>query len=398
MKHIVISFIALAVFATFAFSSSITYQHGVAIGPPPIPELPTCTVVATAPSPVSDYSMGLAWDGEYLWVSDGFTGELYQYDFDNAAVISNCNGLDFSLRDLTWQALDDGGGYLWAGTWSQSGHVNQIDVESCAIVGGFNIPDMGGNHCNGAAWNYYNDGSEWRYELILGEESGDIFWANPSDGSIDESCVLPHQSYEPRGFAWDGFGIWAGYQNAGQVIFYDDNCTNLGSCTTNVGFTQGTTWDGHFLYTTGSGGTIDKMDVGYDVTVNIVEQGITVAAGGQAVIHVEVLNHTNGPLPIDGWLDAYLFNGNWFAANPLLFLSPTLPPGVKITVPVRVDIPGIAPAANYLFAASASANNGYPDATHVDHVRVTVTNPLGVVIVDGDESIMNVAPFTLSLD
>ena len=144
MKHIVISLIVLAVFATFSFSSSITYRHGLAIGPPPVPELPTCTVVATVSSPVSDYSSGLAWDGEYLWVSDGFTGELYQYDFDNAAVVSSCNGLDFSLRDLTWQALDDGGGYLWAGTWSQSGRVNQIDVESCAIVGGFNIPDPRG--------------------------------------------------------------------------------------------------------------------------------------------------------------------------------------------------------------------------------------------------------------
>jgi len=398
MKHIVISLITLAVFATFGFSSSITYQHGVAIGPPPVPELPTCTIVSTVPSPVGDYSMGLAWDGEYLWVSDGFTGELYQYDFDNAAVVGNCNGLDGSLRDLTWQALDDGGGYLWAGTWSQAGRVNQIDVEACAIVGGFNIPQMGGNHCHGAAWQYYNDGSEWRYELILGEEGGDIYRANPSDGTIDQNCTPYNPGYDPRGLAWDGFGIWAGYQDLGEVHMINEDCNALTVCTSTTVYQQGTTWDGHFLYTTGSTNTIAKVDVGYDVTVNIVEQGITVAAGGQATIHVEVLNHTNDPLPIDGWLDAYLFNGNWFAANPLLFLSPTLPPGIKITVPVRVNIPGIAPAANYLLAASASANNGYPDATHVDHVRVTVTNPPGVVIVDGDESIMNVVPFTLSLE
>ena len=178
----------------------------------------------------------------------------------------------------------------------------------------------------------------------------------------------------------------------------NEDCDALTVCTSTTVYQQGTTWDGHYLYTTGSTNTIAKVDVGYDVTVNIIEQGITAAAGSQAVIHVEVLNHTNDPLPIDGWVDAYLFNGNYFVANPLLFLSPTLPPGNKITVPVRVDIPRAAPAANYLLAASVSANNGYPDATHVDHVRLTVTNTLGAVIVDRDKDVMNVAPFTLSLD
>jgi len=398
MKHIFVIMLTLALFATSAFSATNTYQDGVATGTPPIPEMPTCTVVATVPSPVSDYSMGLAWDGEYLWVSDGFTGELYQYDFDSQTIMGNCNGLDFSMRDLTWQQNDDGGGFLWAGTWSSVGHVNKIDVETCAIVGGFNFPIMGGNHCHGATSTYYNDGTGWRYELVLGEEGGDIYRVNPSDGSIDESCSPFAGGYDPRGLAWDGFGVWAGLQDQDEVRLLDEDCNAQTTCTSTTVYQQGTAWDGHFLYTTGSTNTIAKVDVGYDVTVNVVEQGITVAAGGTAVIHVEVLNHTGGPLPIDGWLDAYLFNGNYFGANPLLFMSPTLPPGVKITVPVRVDIPGIAPAKDYLLAVSASANNGYPDATHVDHVRVTVTNTQQIVGQDNDESLMNAAPFTLSLE
>ncbi len=378
MKYLALVVIALAFISASALSSTISYRDGVAIGPPPAPSSPSCTVISTVPSPVSNYSMGLAWDGQYLWVSDGFTGELYQYDFENAAIVNNCNGLDYSLRDLTWQALDSGGGYLWTGTWSQNGRVNQIDVENCAIVGGFNIPQMGANKCHGAAWHYYNDGTGWRYELILGEEGGDFYWADPSTGLIDRSCSPYSPFYDPRGMAWDGFGIWAGYQDSDEVRFTDDECNELAICTSTTLYQQGTTWDGHYLYTTGGPtNTIAKVDVGYELTINIVQQGITVAAGSQAVLQVEVRNHTPDRLSFDAWLDAYLTNGNFYGGNPLLFRSPSIPGDFMASVPVAFNVPAATPPGNYLIAASVSANNNYPDQTHVDHVRVTVTPPLG---------------------
>jgi hypothetical protein len=384
----------------FAFAGPESFVDGVAIGIPELPTAPVCTVVKTVASPVSNYSTGLAWDGEYLWVSDAFTGELYRFDFDNQVVVDNCNGLDFSIRDLTWQALDGGGGYLWAGTWSQTGRVNKIDVASCQIVGGYNIPQMGGNHCHGAAWNYYNDGSEWRYELILGEEDGDIYWIDPSTGVIDNTCT-PYFSggYDPRGLAWDGFGVWAGYQNDGQLRYYDTNCTLLGMCASTTLYQQGTAWDGHFLYTTGSNQSIARVDVGYPLTVNIVQQGITVAAGSQATFQVEVMNHTPDPISMDAWLDAYLWNGNYFGGNPLLSYSLTFPGNFTVTRTVVVKVPNAAPPADYLVAANVAADNGYPDPTHIDHLRVTVTPPLdGVSVPDGTPAEdLGDAPFTLEL-
>jgi hypothetical protein len=371
--------------------------EGVAIGIPELATGPICTVVKTVPSPVSNYSMGLAWDGEYLWVSDAFSGELYRYDFDNAAVVDNCNGLDFNLRDLTWQALDDGGGYLWAGTWSQAGRVNKIDVASCQIVGGYNIPEMGDNRCHGATWDYYNDGSEWRYELILGEEGGDLYWIDPSTGAIDKTCTPYNPSSEPRGLAWDGFGIWAGYQDDGQLRYLDTNCTQVGICASTTPFQQGTAWDGHFLYTTGASQTIARVDVGYEMTVNIVQQGITVPAGGQATFQVEVMNHTPDPISIDAWLDAYLWNGNYFGGNPLLSYSLTFPGNFTVTRNVVVNVPNAAPPADYLLAASVSADNGYPNPTHIDHLRVTVTSPLDGVSDGTTVEDLGPVPFTLEL-
>lgn len=363
--------------ASTAFAGPHSYFDGVVIGiPPELSQPPFCEVVKTVPSPVGNYSMGLAWDGQYLWVSDAFTGELYQYDFDNETVVGDCSGIDLNLRDLGWQALDNGGGYLWAGTWSQAGRVNKIDVETCQIVGGFNIPEMGGNHAHGVTHNYFNNGSEWRWELILGEEGGDIYWIDPSTGAIDKTCTPYNPSFDPRGLAWDGFGIWTGYQDDNQIRYYDSNCTEVGICSSTTQFQQGTAWDGHFLYTTGSNNTIARVDVGYELTVNIVPQGITVAAGGQAMIPVEIMNHTPDPIPTDAWLDAYFPNGNAYGGNPVLMASVNFPGNLKVTRTVAVRVPRAAPPGDYLVAASVSADNGFPDPTHIDHLRVTVTPPL----------------------
>jgi hypothetical protein len=397
MKPYAWAFLLSILLAGAAFAGPESYVDGVAIGIPPLPNAPLCEVIETVPSPVSSYSMGLAWDGQYLWVSDAFTGELYQFDFDNQAIVDNCNDLDFSLRDLGWQAEDGGGGYLWAGTWSEFGHVNKIDVETCQIVGGFDIPEMGVNHCHGVTWNYFNDGSAWRYELLLGEEAGDIYWIDPSTGAIDKSCTPYHPSYDPRGLTWDGFGIWAGYQEDDQIRYYDSNCTEVGICVSPTPHQQGTAWDGHFLYTTGSYNMIARMDVGYDLTVNIVPQGITVPAGGQAQFDVEVMNHTPDPISMDAWLDGYLFNGNYFGKNPLLSYSLTFPGNLKFTKTVTVQVPIQAPAGDYLIAANVSADNGYPVPTHIDHMRVTVTHPLGTHEMPPERLSTESPPFVLEL-
>jgi hypothetical protein len=401
MKKIAFVLLIFTTLAGTSLASNISYTDGVAVGIPEGPSFPSCTVVSTVASPVSNYSMGLAWDGQYLWVSDEFTGELYQYDFDNQSIVNSCNGLDNSLRDLTWQAMDDGGGYLWAGTWSQIGHVNKIDVENCQIVGGFNIPGMGSNHCNGAAWNYFNDGSEWRYELILGEESGDLYWADPSTGAIDQTCSPYSQPFDPRGLAWDGFGVWAGYQYTGEVRLYDTSCSQMAICLSTTTTQQGTAWDGHYLYTTGSSNTIAKVDVGYELTINIAQQGITVPAGGVVPLELEIMNHTTGVISTDAWIDAFLPNGNLFGGSPLLFASLNIPGDALISRTVGVSVPAVTPPGNYLLAATVSANNSYPDQTHVDHVRVTVTSPLGSITDENfphsGEDGVGIAPFVLEL-
>jgi hypothetical protein len=366
MKNVAFFVVALLLFSGSAMAA---YEDGVLLGPAKDPLPGGCEVVEMVSSPVSSYSGGLAWDGEYLWVSDIFSGELIQFDFENEEIIRDCNYLDYKLRDLTWQAMDDGGGYLWAGTWTYVGRINKIDVESCEIVDWFDFPEMGANHCHGAAWNIYF-GDEWRYELLLGEEDGNIYWVNPSTGDIDHFCDPYLGGYNPRGLAWNGIGIWAGDQDANVIRKYDDECNQIDVCTSSTAYQQGTTWDGHFLYTTGSNMMIAKMDVGYAVTNNIVQQGITVEAGSNAVIDIEIMNHTDEAITTDAWLDVYLPNGKAFGGNPLGIRHLRLPANTMLERTIKVKVPGKAPAGNYM---AVLHTNNHPDPTHSDQMRVTVT-------------------------
>ncbi len=95
------------------------------------------------------------------------------------------------------------------------------------------------------------------------------------------------------------------------------------------------------------------IDVGStaDLVVNIIPATTPMFLGpGGGAVHcsVELVNTTAFPVPLDGWIDLTLPNGNHY--GPVLGpVHTTLPGSANITQPVVFNIPGIAPSGVYSF-------------------------------------------------
>jgi glutamine cyclotransferase len=168
----------------------------------------TITVVDSFPSPATDYSAGLEWDGKNLWVSDAFTGMIYYFDPVKKIVKKSFHGPTNYLRDLAWD-----GSHLWVTSWDNPRAIYKLDPSNGAVISSF-APPFNGNP-DGLTW----DGNF----LWIGEEGnnggGIIYKVSPRTGrAIYSIAIDPGNSQaNPRGLAWDGSHIWAGYQSVGLI-------------------------------------------------------------------------------------------------------------------------------------------------------------------------------------
>jgi hypothetical protein len=264
------AFVMVGVLTVFSLTISVSayaeFVDGVMVTPPQIvpenvgdavqqissPE-DVGDVVHQIPSPEQDYSQGLTWDGQYLWVSGGYDRMIYQLDPADGTVINSYQSSITSLRGMTWD-----GTYLWVGSWSSPHTVYKLEPTTGSVISSFDAP---GGPAHGLAW---ADGFLW--------VSGDyqIYKINPSDGSIVSSFIPPPGgAYNPRGLAWDGQSIWAGYQSSGVIYQLDPTNGNIiTSFASPAGFMQqGLTWDGQYLWSTGGDNVIYKIEVGEAIDV-----------------------------------------------------------------------------------------------------------------------------------
>jgi len=174
------------------------------------PELPrsasttagSCTIVSTIESPC-DNNVGLAWDGEHLWVSQGDLGSLcpsgiLEIDsggnelFSFSSPGSGPRGLAYDSNPLFLPYL-----------WSADFYDNKIYrvTESGDIVGSIPVPSEG---TSGLAW---DGNSLWVSEWY----SYKIYKVNPANGEVLGSFDAPDSGNEyPYGLAWDGQYLWGG--------------------------------------------------------------------------------------------------------------------------------------------------------------------------------------------
>ncbi len=230
-----ISILILMVFALQSFGEPI-YKDGVLIGGQPETRSYEPVVVDSFPSHVVYYSMGLAFDGLYLWNNEGLSTRWFGR-MDTLGNLINSFNPTSGNRDLTFD-----GQYLWATDWNDQ-QVCKYDTANCTIIASYS-PPFGGRP-NGMAW----DGNY----LWLGEEGGRIYQVD-STMTLIRSIPAPYtQSFNPRGLAFDGVDLWVGCQSIGTIFRIDTiSGTILEQFNSpNGAFQQGLTWDGRYLWSTG---------------------------------------------------------------------------------------------------------------------------------------------------
>jgi hypothetical protein len=205
-------------------------------------------VIDSFPAAATDYSAGIACDGQYLWNNETFYHWFARMDTATGAVVNTFN-TSIGNRDMAFD-----GQYLWASDW-QTSSISKFDTSNCSVINTYYPPFSAGKP-NGMAW----DGAY----LWVGEESGRIYKMTTTGDtvrSIPPPVVYP---YDPRGLAFDGMHLWVGYQDYG--LIYEVDTTNgavIASYTapgTIPGwrFQQGLDCDGYFLWST-IGGEVQKI-------------------------------------------------------------------------------------------------------------------------------------------
>jgi len=215
-------------------------------------------VIYSIASPETDYTAGLAWDGQYLWVSGAFSGMIYHFDPWTGDIINQFTGPNYKLRDLAWD-----GANLWVASWEPQ-NIYKLDPSNGSVIASFPAPFSG--HPDGLSW----DGDY----LWVGEEEGKIYQVDPSTGLEVYSFSVPYEpGANPRGLAWDGSDIWAGYQTVGLIKKHDINTgdvlTSFGS--PSGGVQQGLAWDGQYLWSTGGDNVIYQIDVEFQPPTTSIE-------------------------------------------------------------------------------------------------------------------------------
>ena len=196
-------------------------------------------VVKSFPSYAPNWTLGLAFDGEFLWYDDiGDPPWFAKVDTSDGSLIATYTP-SAGNRDMAWD-----GNWLWVTDWGTN-CIYKYDNLDCSIVYSFSAPFSG--HPNGITW----DGEY----LWIGQEGDDI-WQVDTLGNPVRSIPGPCTwgNYNPRGLAWDGEYLWVGCQDEGVIYKIDpaDGTVLLSFASPNGGSQQGLTFDGRYLWSCGS--------------------------------------------------------------------------------------------------------------------------------------------------
>ena len=293
-------------------------------------------VISSVPSPPSPF--GLTWDGRDLWVGS-YSGILYRVDPADGTVLHQMNAPGTVASGLGWD---------WHALWvsdRDSDVIDRVDPATGDVLWSFPSPEAwpGGLGWDGQnLWhsNYYSPS----HIYYLDEETG---------GILDD---FPAPMERGMGIAWDGISLWnADYING--MIFELDPSTGgiLNSFASPDDSPHDLAYDGHYLWVVIGGGAnrLYQIEPGNKaVSVALSPVSTTVAPGGVLEVEGSLLNHTPSLQTIEVWVDVYLPNGNPFPGNPLVGpMTVPLGPDAYVARTLTHDIPGNAPAGDYLYQA-----------------------------------------------
>ena len=217
----------------------------------------TGDLISSFASP-TDNPWGIAWDGEYLWISGQSSESIYKVTTLGAVIDSIPNPGD---RGLAWD-----GEYLWAAT-TVDDRLYKINVETGEVVDSLDTP-CSGNYPNGLTY----DG-----ELLWVSSYSELglCGVNTNTGVKVDSISLPN--VYGRGVAWTGTNFWwADQDNSpyGEGFLYEidvnGNVLSTIDYSENVGSLDnpGLTFDGQYLWASGwSDDIIYQIDIGYESSI-----------------------------------------------------------------------------------------------------------------------------------
>jgi len=206
-------------------------------------------IIRSFPSP-GPSPVGLAWDGEYLWVSDDSTDTIYKVSSLDGSVVSSFDSPGSDPKDLAWDGTN-----LWAveGTEVTMYKLNPASGDTLTSIH-LDIYNPGGDWTitlYGLAW----DGSHLFYSYIITKDgsisfSNKIQRINPQTKEIDEYDLFA----TARGLAYDGNSLWySSLRSEGYSIGATRKLAIPNYNTTAYFFTPGyypfgLTWDGTYLW------------------------------------------------------------------------------------------------------------------------------------------------------
>ena len=149
-------------------------------------------VVHSIPSP-ADRPTGLTWDGQYLWVADIGTNQIYKLDpADGKVVLSFQGPINATINGLTWD-----GRHLWCSDNGDNNIIYKLDADSGKVVHNFKAP-------TGSPRGIAFDGKDLWYQ---DSATNFLYKIDTLSGSILQSFKAP--AGNNRGLVWDGKQLWS---------------------------------------------------------------------------------------------------------------------------------------------------------------------------------------------
>lgn len=182
----------------------------------------------TTPGP---HSTGLAFDGEYLWLADCRTDQLYQIDPRDGKVVRSLPSPGFRPMGLAWD-----GQHLWNVDPAEQ-RLYAIDPEVGEAVG---VLESCSPDPRGLAW----DG---HYLWLVDNQEKLLLKLATSDGMMVAS--IPAPSLESEGLAFDGKWLWVADSRADKIYRVCPETGEVDAVIRAPGpYAWGLTWDGNHLW------------------------------------------------------------------------------------------------------------------------------------------------------
>ena len=180
---------------------------------------------------------GLAWDGQYLWVADGFDGVLYQLDPADGEVRKS-----YEAPTASADALPMPEGLAWDGTnlWmisADEAKILKLRPMDGKVLAALSLPS---EDAIGLAW----DGSA----LWVSDPRGSkLYRVDSNDGRVLRSVAV--DDIFPVGLAWDGSALWLSDEIDGKLYQFDPGSGKPTLAARGPeGAMAGLTWDGEALW------------------------------------------------------------------------------------------------------------------------------------------------------